>query len=48
MDRFGRPTVPRKWFLVPLFTIKEAVEKIKDGTIADVRYNPETAAFEKI
>lgn len=48
MDRFGRPTVPREWFLVPLFAIKEAVEKIKDGTIADVRYNPETVVFEKI
>ncbi|MDB9881302.1 GIY-YIG nuclease family protein, partial [Planktomarina temperata] len=32
MDRFGRPVVPREWFLVPLFMIKEAVEKIKDGT----------------
>ena len=48
MDRFGRPVVPREWFLVPLFMIKEAVEKIKDGTIADVRYNPKTVAFEKI
>ncbi|MDA9255292.1 GIY-YIG nuclease family protein [Planktomarina temperata] len=48
MDRFGRPVVPREWFLVPLFIIKEAVEKIKDGTIADVRYNPKTVAFEKI
>ena len=48
IDRFGRPTVPREWFLVPLFAIKEAVEKIKDGTITDVRYNSETAAFEKI
>ena len=48
MDRFGRPVVPREWFLVPLFIIKEAVEMIKDGTIADVRYNPKTVAFEKI
>ena len=48
MDRFGRPVVPREWFLVPLFVIKEAVEMIKDGTIADVRYNPKTVVFEKI
>ena len=48
IDRFGRPTVPREWFLVPLFAINEAVEKIMDGTITDVRYNPETVAFEKI
>ena len=48
MDRFGRPVVPREWFLVPLFVIKEAVEKIKDGTISDCQYNYKTAAFEKI
>ena len=48
MDRFGRPVVPREWFLVPLFVIKDAVEKIKDGTISGVRYNPKTVAFEKI
>ena len=47
MDRFGRPVVPREWFLVPLFVIKEAVEKIKDGTISDCQYNHKTAAFEK-
>ncbi len=27
-DRFGNPVVPREWFLVPLFVIDEAVEKI--------------------
>ena len=48
MDRFGRPVVPREWFLVPLFVIKEAVEKIKDGTISDWQYNYKTAEFEKI
>ena len=48
MDRFGRPVVPREWFLVPLFVIKEAVGMIKDGTISGVRYNPKTVAFEKI
>ena len=48
MDRFGRPVVPREWFLVPLFVIKDAVEKIKDGTISGVRYNPKTVAFEPI
>jgi hypothetical protein len=30
-DRFGNPVVPREWFLVPLFVIDEAVEKIRDG-----------------
>jgi len=47
MDRFGRPVVPREWFLVPLFVIKEAIEKIKDGTITDYIYNSEGAALEK-
>ena len=42
-DRFGHPVVPREWFLVPLFAIDEAVEKIKDGTIADFFYDPEQA-----
>jgi len=39
MDRFGRPVVPREWFLVPLFVIEEAVERIKDGTIGDYHYD---------
>jgi hypothetical protein len=32
VDRFARPTMPREWFLVPLFVVNEAVERIKDGT----------------
>ncbi|TQE97515.1 MAG: GIY-YIG nuclease family protein [Spiribacter salinus] len=43
MDRFGRPVVPKEWFLVPLFVIDEAVERIKDGTIASFAYDPEKA-----
>ena len=42
-DRFGQPIVPREWFLVPLFAIDEAVEKIKDGTITGYVYDPKTA-----
>jgi hypothetical protein len=38
-DRFGNPIVPREWFLVPLFVIDEAVEKIKDGSIVDFIYD---------
>ena len=45
MDRFGRPVVPREWFLVPLFVIKEAVERIKDGTISDYLYDPKSASL---
>ena len=43
MDRFGRPVTPREWFLVPLFVIKDAVEKIKDGTISKYTYDPQQA-----
>lgn len=42
-DRFGRLVSPREWFLVPLFAIDEAVEKIKNGTIADYVYDPHQA-----
>lgn len=38
-DRFGNPIIPREWFLVPLFVIDEAVEKIKDGSIVDFFYD---------
>lgn len=44
-DRFGRPVTPREWFLVPLFVIDEAVQKIKDGTITNFRYDPERAGL---
>lgn len=48
MDRFGRPVVPREWFLVPLFSIKEAVERIKDGTISGYRYDPQQASLKRV
>jgi hypothetical protein len=44
-DRFGQPIVPREWFLVPLFVIDEAVEKIRDGTISNFRYDPKSASL---
>lgn len=43
IDRLGRPIVPKEWFLVPLFAIEEAVNRIKDGTITGYVYQPETA-----
>ncbi len=42
-DRFGNPVTPREWFLVPIFAIDEAVERIRDGSIKGVSYDPETA-----
>lgn len=47
-DRFGNPVIPREWFLVPLFVIDEAVEKIKDGTITGYRYEPKAAALTRV
>lgn len=44
-DRFGNPIVPRVWFLVPRFIVDDAVERIKDGTITDCVYDPQTAAL---
>lgn len=43
MDRFGQPISPREWFLVPLFAIDEAVQRIKDGTITGYVYDPKLA-----
>lgn len=44
-DRFGHPVTPREWFLVPLFAIDEAVEKIRTGSIKGLIYDPATAGF---
>lgn len=38
-DRFGKSIEPREWYLVPLFIIDEAVERIKSGTILNSRYD---------
>ena len=42
-DRFGNPVKPREWFLVPLHVIDEAVECIRDGSIAGRVYHPASA-----
>lgn len=42
-DRFGNAVKPREWFLVPLFVIDEAVERIKDGTITQYIYDAKAA-----
>lgn len=42
-DRFGNPVRPREWFLVPLAVVDEAVNRIKDGTITQYRYDPTVA-----
>jgi T5orf172 domain len=47
-DRFGNPVKPREWYLVPISVIDEAVERIKDRTITDFKYDPQTASLRKI
>ena len=47
MDRFGRPVAAKEWFLVPLFVIDEAVDRIKDGTIADYAYDATSAVLKR-
>ena len=44
-DRFGNPVIPREWFLVPVFVVDDAVERIKDGTITGYIYDPKTASL---
>lgn len=44
-DRFGNPVKPREWFLVPLHVINDAVERIRDGSIAGVIYDPKSASL---
>jgi hypothetical protein len=47
-DRFGKPVVPREWFLVPLFVVNEAVELIMDGSITQYVYDPQAVRLVKI
>ena len=42
-DPFGAPLKPREWFLVPLNVIDEVVQRILDGTITNVVYDPAMA-----
>jgi T5orf172 domain len=44
-DRFGIPVKPREWFLVPLDVIEAVIEKIKEGTIDQFRYDLNTASL---
>jgi len=44
-DRFGKPSVPREWFLVPLPVIDDVIEKLKNGSLTEFEYNPSTATL---
>jgi hypothetical protein len=47
LDRFGATVRPREWFFIPLGVIEEAIDRIKDGTIDQFKYDPETASIQK-
>jgi hypothetical protein len=42
-DRFGHPVKPKEWFLVPLHVIDEVVQRLRDGTVTEIIYDPKTA-----
>lgn len=42
-DRFGRSVKPKEWFLVPLHVIDEAVQRIREGSIINTVYDPQSA-----
>ncbi len=44
-DRFGNPIQPREWFLVPLYVIDDAVQKIRDKSITQYEYDRENASL---
>ncbi len=44
-DRFGSQFEPREWYFVPLPAIEEAIERIKNETLADFRYDAATASI---
>ncbi|MBD8625748.1 GIY-YIG nuclease family protein [Oxalobacteraceae sp. CFBP 8753] len=44
-DRFGQPVRPKEWFLVPLHVIDEVVQRITDGSITGVVYDPSSASL---
>ena len=46
-DRFGNPVKPREWFMLPLNVIDEAVERIRDGSITEMTYDPTKAMLIK-
>jgi len=44
-DRFGAHVEPREWFLVSLSVIDESIQRIKDGTIGNFRYDSKKACL---
>ena len=40
-DRFGNMVRPREWFIVPLDAVRQAVDRVQDGTLHQYEYNRE-------
>ena len=47
-DRFGNPVIPEEWFLIPLDVIKDAIQKIIEGSITKYIYDPSLAKMVEI
>ena len=47
-DRFNNPVHPREWFIVPLHVINDAVDRIRDGSITTLKYDPHQAKLVSI
>lgn len=47
-DRFGKPVQPREWFMVPRPAIREAVARIRDGTLHSYRYEAAEATLVRV
>ena len=47
-DRFGKPVKPREGVVVPLQVIDETGEGIRDGTITELVYDPQTARLVRV
>jgi hypothetical protein len=45
-DRFGQAVQPQEWFLLPLEVIDAAIAAVQDGTISQLRYDPEKARLQ--
>ncbi|WP_334191182.1 GIY-YIG nuclease family protein (plasmid) [Synechococcus elongatus PCC 11801] len=46
-DRFNNPVKPKEWFCIPLEVIEQAIEKLKEGTLDQFHYDPQTAQLLK-
>ena len=46
-DRFGKKVYPREWFYVLPEHVSRAVQAIKDGTLHQLKYDPDTQTIRK-